>query len=77
MSIFNKLREFLVENMVTMWEQVRWHVSLPSRSRQTSKLMAPMAASLLYLELDSEVAVERSWVFGEAQVSFLIELEYS
>jgi hypothetical protein len=26
---------------------------------------------------DSEVTVERSWVFGEAQIRFLIDLEYS
>jgi hypothetical protein len=25
----------------------------------------------------SKVAVERSWVFGEAQVRFLIDLQYS
>jgi hypothetical protein len=32
----------------------------------------------LNLEIkDSKVAVERSWVFGEAQVRLLIDLEYS
>jgi hypothetical protein len=37
-----------------------------------------MATLNLDLEVkNSEVAVERSWVFGEAQVRFLIDLQYS
>ncbi len=51
-------------------------MSLPSRSRPTSNTMAPMATVNLEIKA-SQVAVERSWVFGDAQVRLLIDLEYS